>query len=839
MKLQQKLLAVLMVVIMLASMVVPMTVSAAEPAENGISIRFEANTTPIVGGTIKVSVYFTGKNIKSLMPTPEYDESVLKPSRGRWAIDGDAMVGDEYLCDMAPVQEAWQIADGKAPVITFSKGVDLEDVKLLELTFDVLSDTFAPGVNNLVSFGEVRYALMPVGGEETTYNNISNPELVTLTPYVVTVSCDHEYAIDRYNGLMTCSECDEVCAHENWTNSVCDSCGLACTHDWSYSGNVATCGVCGKTCASHAKKGLFLDCATCGYDMALANSYYEGNSMITDTDNTLETAHGFKMNLQLTVGSDGTVYNTKDTSRNDNIYYSATETAGTGSDYYSLVTWVFAKTGESTVYRSLFSLWIDPTAEFSSRVNGEAPEGFVEPKLWLTVANNSNLKVCALEAGETYDFTMFYDVANGWCVLEVRLDGELVGECTLDASDFAGTLTSSKIRLGETYTAKRLHVQKISFEDVIFSDTYENGACRVCGASCEHRYNIGGYCADCGVLGDPINYSDYAGECKLTASSGVFKQGGGAGFWQYFDDTGVLLGRDYVYEMDVKFTSVDHNSSYSNGVNRFLMWSDVNAASTTGGLKFGLFLCGFDGNTEDLMLGFKDGFKDTDKHVDLNLNQLYNIRIAIRSTPTATEGKYDNAAEVYIDGVLVHTATFQLTAADGMAIRLGDHVSRITRAKYEVNSNFGVRFLDSTPEYIGAQEKENADYSSDEKFDIRFLFGFDDLYLEDVGVKVEASVSDGTSGEKILSAGSKALKAVSVGGVTKQVGVNGVGYGGYYMAAAITDIDLDLDSVYTFVLTPYIEKQYATELTYMPYSYEITVSFDDNAKMVIDYKKIG
>ena len=176
------------------------------------------------------------------------------------------------------------------------------------------------------------------------------------------------YYDGSYNGLMTCSVCNEVCPHDVWTSSVCEACGLECTHDWSYSGTTATCGVCGATCTSHAKKGLFLDCATCGYDMAIANSYYGGNSMITDTDNTLETAHGFKMNLQLTVGSDGTIFNTKDTSRDDNVYYSATEQSGNASDYYSLVTWVFEKTGEKATYRTLFSLWLDTTNEFSSRV---------------------------------------------------------------------------------------------------------------------------------------------------------------------------------------------------------------------------------------------------------------------------------------------------------------------------------------------------------------------------------------------------------------------------------------------------------------------------------------
>ena len=844
MKLQQKLLALLMVVVMLASMVVPMTVSAAEPENDGISITMTTKGDLVVGGTITVSVYFSGENIKSMMLTPKYDEKILTPKSGSWRISYDTEIGDDYLSDLAELKTAWNLETNEPPTVAFSKPVTLDNEKLLEFKFTVKDTALASGDNVLLTFEEIRFALMD-GGVETTYNSAKNPELITLTPYVVTVSCNHEYAINRYNGLMTCSECDEVCAHENWTNSVCDSCGLACTHDWSYKGNVATCAICAKTCASHAKKGLFLDCATCGYDMALANSYYEGNSMITDTDNTLETAHGFKMNLQLTVGSDGTIFNTKDTSRDDNVYYSATENSGNASDYYSLVTWVFEKTGEKATYRTLFSLWLDTTNEFSSRVDGDAPEEFVEPKLWLTVAADSTKKICEIKAGETYDVTMYYDVAYGWCILEVKLDGEIAGSYKLNASDFSGTLSSSKIRLGETYAAKRLHVQKISFEDVIFSDTYENGACYVCGIECTHRYNVGGYCADCGVLGDPITFNDKTGTSAFSITGnniGAYKSSNTStvGIWQFFDDTEMLLGHDYVVNMDVKFTEAVYNASSTNGsTSRLIIWADANVATTTQNTRFGISIRTLADDDQVVMLGFKDSFKETDPHITLNLNEKHNLRIAIRSTPSDTAGTYNNAAEVYFDGTLVHTQTFTLTAADGMAVRIGDHVARICCARSEIDSTFGIRFLDSTPEYIGAQEKENADYSSDEKFDIRFIFGFDDLYLEDVGVKVEASVSDGTSGEKILSAGSKALKAVSVGGVTKQVGVNGVGYGGYYMATAITDIDLDLDSVYTFVLTPYIEKQYATELTYMPYSYEITVSFDDNAKMVIDYKKIG
>ena len=837
MKIQQKLLAVLMVIVMLAAMVAPMTVSAAETADNGISITMTTSGDLVVDGTITVSVYFTGENIKSMMLTPKYDENILTPVSGRWRISDDTEIGDDYLSDLAELKTAWNLETNEPPAVAFSKAVTLENEKLLEFKFTVKSTELSSGENVLVSFKEVNYALM-VGGLETSYSSEDNPELVTLEPYVVTVSCDHDYAINRYTGLMTCSVCNEVCPHDVWTSSVCEACGLECTHDWTYSGTTATCAICGAKCTSHAKKGLFLDCATCGYDMELANSYYKGDSQITDTGLTLQTAHGFKLNTQLTVGSAETIFNIKDTARDDNVYYSAVENT-TGSDYFSLITWIFTLDGASgATYRSLVSLWLDTTNEFSSKVNGETPDGFVAPKLWLTAPNNSSQKICEIKAGETYDLTLYYEVKWGWSLIEVRQNGELIASYTANGNDFSGTLTSSKIRLGESATAKKIHIQKISFEDVIFSDTYEKGVCRVCGAECAHRYNVGGYCADCGVLGDSINYSDYVGTCGLVAQAGIFKQNGGSTYWQFFDDTGILFGHDYVYEMDFKFTENIYDSANTNGTTRFLIWADNNSAETTGQTRFGLRLIG---NTSDgtVLLGFKDDFTVNDAHAVINMNQKYSLRVAVRSTPSATAGTYDHYAEVSLDGKLIYTQTFQLNLENGMSIRLGDHVRRQTQAKYEVDSNFGIHFLDDTIEYIGAQEQENADYSADENFDIRFVFGFDDLYLEDVGVKVEAAVSDGTTGTKVLSADGKALTAVAVNGVTKKIGVNGIGYGGYYMAAAITGIELDTSKTYTFTLTPYLKGIEAEEVTYMDYSYEITVTFDENDKMVIDYDKIA
>lgn len=807
---------------------------------SSVVVNVSAETTPTiaaskvtgqVGETVDVVISLENNpGFVSMMLDVEYDSTALK----LMGINDPGLIGgSEHSSDytLNPYRLTW--SNDTAPSNIMVNG------NIVTLTFEILETAVSGEYEIAVTYDYDDYFIYDYDVELVLFNLV-NGSVTVLS------SCNHNYAINRYNGLMTCSVCNEVCPHDVWTSSVCEACGLECTHDWSYSGTTATCGVCGATCTSHAKQGLFLDCATCGYDMELANSYYKGDSQIADTGLTLQTAHGFKLNTQLTVGSAETIFNIKDTARNDNVYYSAVENAN-GSDYFSLITWIYTLDGVSDpTYKSLVSLWLDTTDEFSSKVNGEVPDNFAASKLWLTAPNNSSQKICEIKAGETYDLTVYYEVKWAWSLIEVRQNGELIASYTANGDDFSGTLTSSKIILGESATAKKIHIQKISFEDVIFSDTYEKGVCRLCGAECAHRYNVGGYCADCGVLGDPITYSDKTGSSAFSiggSNIGAYKSSNTStvGIWRIFDETEMLLGHDYVMDMDVKFTEAFCDSSITNTgtTSRFAIWADADVETTTSNTKFGIFIRTLADNDQVVLLGFRDDFKVSDPHMTFNLNEKHNLRIAIRSNPTATAGTYDHTAEVYLDGKLVYTQAFTLTAENGMAVSVGDHTRRICCARSEIDSTFGIHFLDDTVEYIGAQEKENADYSADEKFDIRFVFGFDDLYLEDVGVKVEASVSDGTKGEKVLAANNVALTAISVNGVEKQVGVNGIGYGGYYMATAIKDIDLDLANTYTFKLTPYIEKQYASEVTYMPYSYEITVSFDSNAKMVIDYNKIG
>ena len=89
------------------------------------------------------------------------------------------------------------------------------------------------------------------------------------------------------------------------------------------------------------------------------------------------------------------------------------------------------------------------------------------------------------------------------------------------------------------------------------------------------------------------------------------------------------------------------------------------------------------------------------------------------------------------------------------------------------------------------------------------VFGIDDVYLDDVGVKVEAEMMGGTlyedvSGELTCSSSKTVLNSIMAGGEVCTPGAYGAGYSGNYIALAITDIPLDPAATYTFTLTPYV-----------------------------------
>ena len=58
-------------------------------------------------------------------------------------------------------------------------------------------------------------------------------------------------------------------------------------------------------------------------------------------------------------------------------------------------------------------------------------------------------------------------------------------------------------------------------------------------------------------------------------------------------------------------------------------------------------------------------------------------------------------------------------------------------------------------------------------------------------------------------------------------GARGDGYGGYYLALVVKDIDLDPSAIYTFKFTPYMKRNNG-EIKLSENSYKVTVFFENN-----------
>ena len=282
------------------------------------------------------------------------------------------------------------------------------------------------------------------------------------------------------------------------------------------------------------------------------------------------------------------------------------------------------------------------------------------------------------------------------------------------------------------------------------------------------------------------------------------------------------------------FTSYEYNTTTNGTATRLVYWSDGEAIGDNNE-KFTLHLLADKGSLDMSIYRYGKDANGQQQRYTLELNREYDIRVAIRSTESS-EGVYSHIAEVYIDGKFMWSQEFELTSKDGISIRMGDHALRKTRVRYTVSDDFGIRSIGDGISFIGTQGREDANYNYDPTFDLRFVFGLDDIYLDDVGVKVEAAVSggnlfDNASGILNVSSSRTVLNSVMANGKICQPGACGEGYGGCYLALAITAIPLDTSATYTFVLTPYTVRNDG-ETIFSENAYEITVTFE-NYKMKI------
>ena len=644
-----------------------------------------------------------------------------------------------------------------------------------------------------------------------------------------------KFVFDSFSGRFVCEDCGAHCEHTSFANGVCNDCGFTCNHDWQYNGNKATCSVCSKVCTSHGTSGLDFKCATCGYDNGAENSFSVGSKTITDGALMLNKYHKFDISFGVTFGSTNTVVNVKDESRNDNIYFNASESANTVSEYFSVITWINNQ-GAGNSYLNFISLWLDTNIS----------------KLYLVKNNDNSTKICEVTPGVEYVFDVEVEPTSGKFNVTISQNGTACGTLSGTFNAITKQLVGSQLRFGEAVNAKQLHVQKIAFDDIYVDfPEYENGVCVDCSVECAHIFNMGGHCVFCGEFGNAITFADGAngggniydtnndgkldnnGD-KLTEGNGVYLSQSGSykQLWDYRDESGSLLGRNYVFSGTFNFSDWQYVSTNGSGTTRLLIWADGDVNSST--TEFALY---FFGNNGTLQLG--PDHNDPSTRMDLELNRDYDIRVAMRSTETS-EGVFSHIAEIYVDGALKWIREFNLTADKGMSIRIGDHTPRQTQVKYSISKDFGIHCLDSEISFIGTQQKEDANYEWDTKYDLRFIFALDDLYLNDVGVKVEAEMTGGTmyddaSGELTASSSRTVLNGIMANGEVRKPGSHGTGYGGNYLALAITDIPLDSDAIYTFTLTPYVT-YHGGETVFSESSHKITVSFIGD-RMNIGYEK--
>ena len=397
---------------------------------------------------------------------------------------------------------------------------------------------------------------------------------------------------------------------------------------------------------------------------------------------------------------------------------------------------------------------------------------------------------------------------------------------------------------GKTCTSQEIPKLDYSCATCENNSAYLDGVCAECGTECNHVFNAGGHCTICGEFGNAITFADgqngggnindtESNGDALTDGDGIYcsQSGSYKQLWDYRDESGSLLGRSYVFSGVFNFSDVQYVSENDSGTTRLLIWADGDVTDST--TKFALYLLEDNGK-----LKISPDENDVSTRMSLELNKDYDIRVAVRSTDTS-EGTYSNVADIIIDGKLIWTKSFTLTSENGMAIRIGDHTDRQTRVKYDIAKDFGIHCLDSEINFIGTQQKEDANYELDTKYDLRFIFALDALYLNDVGIKVEAEMSggekyDAASGTLTASSSRTVLNGVMANGEVRKPGAYGAGYGGYYLALAITDIPLDTSATYTFTLTPYVT-HHGGETVFSEASHTVKVNFVDG-EMNINYE---
>ncbi len=127
---------------------------------------------------------------------------------------------------------------------------------------------------------------------------------------------------------------------------------------------------------------------------------------------------------------------------------------------------------------------------------------------------------------------------------------------------------------------------------------------------------------------------------------------------------------------------------------------------------------------------------------------------------------------------------------------------RFLQSAYDFSvQDIKVEKLDKGVELVGSQVKKHND---SESFDVRFVFGVDDIYVHNIEYDIKASSTDGDVGE-IKTVDSKSTVYRSIVADGKAVNAYKYDQGKYFSVFAVEDVPLSDENVtYIFEVTPYI-----------------------------------
>ena len=425
--------------------------------------------------------------------------------------------------------------------------------------------------------------------------------------------------------------------------------------------------------------------------------------------------------------------------------------------------------------------------------------------------------IYTMKVGETYNFILLVDPVT--LKESVYINGEYAGSASLDSAKIATSYSQNyKFRFGQQ-TIQSRYFFNYSLDNIdaalhsSISDAYEALPVNQIFSFRYDRWQSGFGYSDRPDLSKGAttylgSFTNMLPSSTATAADGsVYATMSGGGAERYIAlsttsgaDTFNLSGKKY--EIRVNFALAEENKgtsgdivrSYRTGNNNILQLvsfnSDGNLTAHNGGLynKFGKEL--------SFTTTVKNGVpqKTTDLRIIIDEAQgTYSIYV----NDVVAYWRNGNHFDPFIDRPLsgAKTTTGSTPAYDYLRLFAGKIPAILKDVSVTV-------IPDNDIELVGSQLRDADHGAAPETFDLRFVFGVDDIYTEAIGFVVEAyknGIKQGVSQELTVSS---VFKALNAGGGTLQA--YRCSEGEYLTAFKIVGIEeVSEKYVYTFRVTPY------------------------------------